>query len=262
MASEIERLIHRVQETETARKNLLEELSHDLRTPLTSLNTSVETLTDHWDEMPSGEQKEFVQVVRTELRYFLHLIEDLFFIASIGEPRYKSATKRIDLNDLLKNELKGREKRAGSTSGIKWELQCDEAANSEAFVLGDPLLIQRLFKNALDNAARHAASVVQVHLMPSKGAVEVRIENDGRTISDEEIESFGKRRKNRFQVADSSHEVSLGLGSVIMQAITELHGGSISIMRKESERGAGGQGTVLSLRLPKNLAQSDENTAK
>src|SRR6185437_14301757 len=58
MASEIERLVHRIQETETARKILLEELSHDLRTPLTSLNTSVDTLNDHWEEMPREEQQE------------------------------------------------------------------------------------------------------------------------------------------------------------------------------------------------------------
>jgi K+-sensing histidine kinase KdpD len=235
-----------VQETENARKHLLEELSHDLRTPLTSLNTSAETLWDHWDEMPREEQREFVSVIRTELGYFLHLIEDLFFIAAIGEPRYKKTTERVDLVALAEAELRAREATSAQSGGpvLGWELAVDPAAREQAAVLGDPLLIRRLFKNALDNAARHASRRVRVALRPGDRMVEVGIEDDGRGISDEEIAGFGQRRQSRF--GEGSQGASLGLGSVIMRTIVELHGGILSIRRRDS-----GPGSRLSFLLPR-----------
>ncbi len=258
MASEIERLVHRVEETEMARKNLLEELSHDLRTPLTSLNTSVETLYDHGSEMPPEEQHEFISMVKTELGYFLNLIEDLFFIAAIGEPRYKKTTERINLPELLSNEIKTREKTARAQgSPIQWKIASDEASEAEATILGDPLLIQRLFKNALDNAAKHARAEVAVRLLTLEAALAILIENDGNGITDHEIACFGQRRKNRFQASETQQGVSLGLGSVIMKTILELHGGTFDIQRKH-----GASGTVLSIKLPLHISITQRTLEK
>ena len=264
MASEIERLVHRVQETEMARKNLLEELSHDLRTPLTSLNTSVETLTDHWNEMPREEQREFVSVIQTELGYFLHLIEDLFFIAAIGEPRYKKTTRKVDIFDLLAGEIKGRDKTTGGkpNNRISWTLDCDDRLRAEAFILGDPLLVQRLFKNAFDNATKYAASSVSVRILPSKDSVSVLVEDDGSGISDDEISSFGQRRRNRLLTDGSDRAISLGLGSVIMKTILELHGGTLAI-RRVKVAGSSKSGTQLSLFLPKDPSEfSDDSMSR
>ena len=253
MASEIERLVHRVQETETARKNLLEELSHDLRTPLTSLNTSAETLYDHWDEMPRAEQKDFVSVIRTELGYFLHLIEDLFFIAAIGEPRYKKTTRKIDLFELLSGEAKNRNGIRSPLKGdpIVWQVHGEERLKSQAFIAGDPLLIQRLFRNALDNAAKYAVSQVNISIALQDSFLAVTIVDDGKGISDSAIAAFGLPRKNRFQVGEVDRDVSLGLGSVIIKTILELHGGKFAIRRRTPNEG---QGTELSLLLPKDPA--------
>lgn len=252
MAAEIERLVHRVQDTEQARKHLLEELSHDLRTPLTSLRTSVETLSEHFEEMPAPERKELIAVARTELGYFLHLIDDLFFIADIGEPRYKKSTREIDLPELLREEIRSREareKRVGEVAAsgrtpLRWEFACDEGARGP--ILGDPLLIQRLFKNALDNAAKHAGSSVRVVVSALVDSLVVKVEDDGVGISDEAIGGFAQRRRHR-QEGDG---VSLGLGSVIMRTILELHGGRLVIRRLEGlEKNR--QGTQLTLFLPK-----------
>ena len=257
MAAEIERLVNQIQLTETARKNLLEELGHDLRTPLTSLKTSVETLSDHMDEMPKEEQKEFISVIRTELTYFLHLIEDLFFIADLGEPKYKKTTAKIDLVMLLMTEVKGRETQkkiqtATHEPGIEWETNCNDIAYDQALILGDPHLIQRLFKNALDNAAKHAESKIKIHLQPSKNSISVLIEDDGPGITDEEIAVFGLRRKHRFTVmTESKQGLSLGLGSVIMKTILELHGGELKIGRRRNSK-TGQRGSQLVLSLPKD----------
>jgi K+-sensing histidine kinase KdpD len=241
-----------------ARKNLLEELSHDLRTPLTSLNTSIETLYDHGAEMPAEEQHEFISMMKTELGYFLHLIEDLFFIAAIGEPRYKKTTERIHLTELLSNEIKTRDKTARSQGSlIQWKIAFDEAPEAKATLLGDPLLIQRLFKNALDNAAKHARTEVVVRLLTLESALDIHIENDGDGITDHEIACFGQRRKNRFQASETQQGASLGLGSVIMRTILELHGGTLDVQRKSS-----GSGTVLNIKLPLHISITQRTVEK
>ena len=113
-----------------------------------------------------------------------------------------------------------------------------------AEVLGDPILLQRLLKNALDNAARHAGSIVNVALEPREGSAEILVENDGESITDEAIAGFGQRRKNRFQPGEHARGASLGLGSVIMRTIAGLHGGSLEIGRRP------GGGTRLRIILP------------
>jgi signal transduction histidine kinase len=250
MASEIERLVHRVQDTENARKDLLSELSHDIRTPLTSLKTSIETLYEHLDVMPKEEQREFLEVSRAELNYFVQLIDDLFFIADLGEPRYKQATQRIDLLDLLHEETKSRQSQGkisdlNRESHVKWDLNLQNLSANEAVILGDPLLIRRLFKNVLDNAAKHARTRVELQLMISAADNRylVKVIDDGPGISDEAIALFGSRRKQRLSNVRPSQGISLGLGSVIMKTILELHGGALRIDRYN--------GTQVSIILPR-----------
>lgn len=269
MASEIERLVHRIQETETTRKHLLEELSHDIRTPLTSLKTSIETLAEHLEQMPIEEQREFLAVSRAELDYFLNLIDDLFFIADLEEPRYKKTTQKFNLSYLISDEVKTRQAQekmvcTKEDKKLRWELNC---ADPETFILGDPLLIQRLFKNAFDNMAKHAKSFIAIHVRPSKDFINIVIEDDGAGISPEAIAYFGKRKKQRTKNFSLQWEetknginemngtkrkpsLSLGLGSAIMKTILELHGGTFKIENQtNTEKKA--HGTQLVLCLPR-----------
>ena len=258
MASEIERLVHQVQQTEKARKDLLEELSHDIRTPLTTLKTSIETLSEHLEEMPKEQQRDFLRMSRTELNYFLHLIEDLFFIADLGEPRYKKTTQEIDLAAVLSTEVEGRRAQK-HLRPIRWLYEEPELSNRPV-VLGDPILIQRLLKNSLDNSAKHAESTVTVRIESVDDAFRILIEDDGTGISDEAISLFGQRKKQRIHfnnsfnnslndnLKDNTDSISLGLGSVIMKTIVELHGGELRIERIEKPQF---HGSRLIIELPK-----------
>ena len=243
MAAEIERLVYRVQETEKARTHLLEELGHDIRTPLTSLRTSVETLSAHLDDMPKEEQREFISVIRAELSYFIPLIEGLFFIARLAEPRYKKTTEKVDLAGLIHDEIKSRQSQSVQ---LNWLSNLNEIEDDETWVLGDILLMQRMIKNALDNASKTAFSFVSIHLEPKKDSVTIVIEDDGVGISDAAIANFGQRKKQRPPLNASEKDVSLGLGSVIIKTILDLHRGTFKVERRESKRG-----TRLTLNIPR-----------
>ena len=170
MAAEIERLVKRLKEMETARTTLLSELSHDLRTPLTSVRASVETLLTHHAAMPKAQQLEFLTLMQGELTYFIKLIENLFFIADLGEPRYQGTTQLVDLGALVEQEIKGR---ALSRPQLEWKV---EIGTPLPGVRGDFQLLQRLVKNALDNASRYAAHAVKISAHESGGALKMIVE--------------------------------------------------------------------------------------
>jgi signal transduction histidine kinase len=244
MASEIEHLVNRVQETENTRRELLSELSHDLRTPLTSLRASVETMLNHQDKMPAEEQREFLQLMQGELLYFIQLIEDLFFIADMGVPKYQTLNETIDIQELLSEELHGRRLQSPQ---ISWKLS--DCENSQK-VQGNRQLLQRLFKNTLDNAAKYTRSQVEIRLAKRATELEVIVQDNGPGISPEALKSFGQRRIQRTLVQSTDLKFSIGLGSIIMRTIMKQHGGTIRVEQVTDQTSAI-SGTRVILAFPK-----------
>ncbi len=225
MADETERLVMRLRETEISRSNLLQELGHDLRTPLTSLSTAFETMREHHELLSPEEKRELFAMIATDVRYFKDLLDKLTLVATIDGPHYKASTERINLSQLLATEVESRQIAAGP--GLLWSLIRSEA--SAPVILGDSHLITRLFRNAFDNASRYAANNVTVKVMDLRDRVEVLVLDDGPGLTDEALASFGKRRERRQRKEKDPEDFSLGLGSVIMKTIAQVHGGQVEM---------------------------------
>lgn len=232
MASEIERLVKRLNDTETSRSHLLQELGHDLRTPLTSLGTSLETLKFHDEDLSQEYREELFNMIDSDIRYFRELLEKLTIVATIDESHYKASSEKIDLRELLSEELRNRQTASGTE--LDWRLH---APAGDTVIFGDLHLISRLFKNAFDNAARFAKGHIQVYLNPNEKELEILIKDDGPGLSWEEIQTFGKRRERRELKHKDLRNFSLGLGSVIMKTIAEVHDGEV-VMKNSADGGA------------------------
>lgn len=224
MADEIERLVKRLRETEISRSNLLQELGHDLRTPLTSLSTAFETMREHHELLSAEEKSELFAMIGTDIRYFKDLLDKLTLVATIDGPHYKSSTEKINLTSLLETEVLSRQIAAGQSLSWKF-MPCEE---SHPQILGDSHLITRLFRNAFDNASRYAVNSITVKVNDQRDRVEVLIMDDGPGLTEESLQSFGKRRERRQR--KDEHDFSLGLGSVIMKTIAQVHGGSVEMI--------------------------------
>lgn len=224
MADEIERLVMRLRETEISRSNLLQELGHDLRTPLTSLSTAFETMKEHHELLTNEDKSELFAMIGTDIRYFKDLLDKLTLVATIDGPHYKSSTEKINLSSLLEEEVLSRQIAAGQSLAWKF-IPCDE---SHPQILGDSHLITRLFRNAFDNASRYAVNSITVKVNDQKDRVEILIMDDGPGLNEESLRSFGKRRERRQR--KDEHDFSLGLGSVIMKTIAQVHGGSVEMI--------------------------------
>jgi len=224
MANEIERLVMRLRETEISRSNLLQELGHDLRTPLTSLSTAFETMKEHHELLSNEEKAELYSMIGTDIRYFKDLLDKLTLVATIDGPHYKSSTEKINLNSLIETEVYSRQIASGQS--LNWRFIQNDL--DSPLILGDSHLITRLFRNAFDNASRFAQNSITIKINELKDKVEVLIMDDGPGLSDESLQSFGKRRERRQRKDDN--DFSLGLGSVIMKTIAQVHGGQVEMM--------------------------------
>lgn len=242
MAEEIEKLVNRVHSTESTRKNLLQELGHDLKTPLTSLTTSLETLKVHLDKMKPEDRQDVFEMIEADVKYIRELLDQLMTISALDEPNYKASTETIDLLDLLNEELKTRQ----AATSLHWHFFVSGSVGARALILGDGHLIQRMVKNGLDNAARFAKTRIAMDLSEHASMFEIVISDDGPGLSEQDLALFGKRRGQRTKRKGEGLHFSLGLGSVIMKSIAELHGGSVKM-----ENGV--QGARLVIHLPKSI---------
>ncbi|MCH8622438.1 HAMP domain-containing sensor histidine kinase [Undibacterium sp. TS12] len=240
MADEIERLVTRLQANERLRREMLQELGHDLRTPLTSMRAAVDTLATHGEAMTEAEREEFFAVINSEIVYFTKLIDDLFFIASIDEPRYRKQLNSLNLLELLRTECANTQNSCNQQGdAISFVIEDDvdhqvvnEAAHETVIMQGDAFLISRLFRNVFDNAIRHARQAIRVRVSSGDGAVILVIEDDGAGMSPAALHSYGQRREQRLFNAiepGNNKNLSLGLGSVIIKTIVELHGGQMLV---------------------------------
>jgi len=237
MADTIENLVIRLREVENARSNILQELGHDLRTPLTSLGTSVDVLSSNWKDMSDTQRDEITSLIKNDIQYFKRLIEDLFFLSEMSVVKFNTSITEIDIVALVAGEI---EIYAGDFSDedkkIKWEFS-DDTDSADFSFKGDHLLIQRLFKNIYKNSSQFARSMVKTEVNLDRSNLNIRILDDGPGMTEEQIKNYGSRRRTRIIPEKSGGNVSLGLGSVIILNILEFHSGKLEL--KNIKDGAG-----------------------
>ena len=232
MADEIERLVTRLQKNEETRVHLLQELAHDLRTPVSSLHSVLETMKYDGSSLDDRTKSELTGVAYHETEYLKRLVEDLLFLALVLEPKYKNESENILIGELIGSQMK-----AAASSYPK--INCRfENIGLQSFVLGSPHLLRRLFRNAFENAFSFARSEVTVGFREAGGRIQIVIRDDGPGLSQEAITNFGKTKAlTRYQETRQDGRISIGLGSVIIQTIAEAHSGTVEIRNLENDDG-------------------------
>lgn len=224
MADEIERLVSRLMENEKTRVNLLQELAHDLRTPVSSLRNVVETIRYDEDKLDRETKQELKEVALHETEYLSRLVEDLLFLALVLEPKYKDASEEVSIYELLANQMN-----ASAAAYPEIECRVETAGVTPKHILGNSHLLRRLFRNAFENAFSFAKSKVTATVIENLGTVTIVIRDDGPGLSDAQLENWGKKKTFARQQTQANGRLSVGLGSVIIQTIASAHGGHASI---------------------------------
>lgn len=244
MADEIEKLVEHLRDVENGRTKILQELAHDLKTPVASLRGLLESMRDQGEQMSLEQKNDFLNTAISETWYFSRLVEDLLFISGVTHPHYKRETRKVDLVKLIRDEIRIYEKQEDFAISLR--------APEKAEILGEEILLKRLFRNALDNALSFATSSVIIDLRQTSDEIQLWVVDDGPGIHEADIPLFGVKRMTRRSDESNQGRISLGLGSVIMKKIANIYGGDVTIHRGTNLPGQSAEehsGTTLKIDL-------------
>jgi signal transduction histidine kinase len=251
MAGRLAAMAEQEREMEQARRDLITWVSHDLRTPLTSLQVMIEALADG---VASDEEtiSRYLRTSMNELRALRGLIDDLFELARFDAGHLQIDREMSSLHDLVSDTLESlraqAERKQLTLSG--------EVASDVDPVWMAPDKIQRVLSNLIGNAIRYTPPGGAVHLKARRedGQVTVSVRDNGPGIPEKDLphvfEPFlrGEEARTRdLQEQGSDFDRGVGLGLAIAKAFVEAHAGTIEV---ESEEGAGSEFRFSVPRLP------------
>lgn len=223
MAGDLEHMVDQLRKADSTRRQLLQDLAHDLRTPLTSLKTFLETLQTSGQKLNEEKRQEVLSLCSSEVEYFGKLVEDLLFLAQITEPKYSLGNERVSLRDKVNEQITVFKQRYP-------QLNFNVITHGDSFeVMGSSQLMDRLFRNAFENSSSFARSQVTIDLSHVDHTVKISLLDDGPGFSAKALSEFGHKKSSRALTGPSdSKRISVGIGSVIMKEIAQLHAGHLS----------------------------------
>ncbi|HEY2255310.1 MAG TPA: HAMP domain-containing sensor histidine kinase [Variovorax sp.] len=212
------------------RRELFANISHDLRTPLTSLHGYLETLLMKADILELAERRRYLEIALAQSRKVTRLSQELFELARLEYGVVKPEKESFALADLVQDVFQKFELAAEAR---QQRLVADIAPGLPG-VTADLGMIERVLTNLLDNAIRHtpAGGEIVVQLRQDAAGVRVEISDTGPGIPSEMHKALFTR-----PMFSSTGGRSGGLGLVIVQRILQLHGSDIRLLPKP-EKGA------------------------
>ena len=228
MQDTINKLIISEKESEKTKNELITNIAHDLRTPLTSIIGYLDILVNN-TSLPEDKKKDYIGIAFEKSKKLEVLIEDLFSFTKMNYGDELAVNKeRIDLIELL-NQLVSELYPLFETNGLECDLQTN--VNS-LFMNLDPKLIVRLFENLINNAIKYGKDgkniIIKVKENKRLDNVEISVINFGKLIPEESL----KKIFDKFYRVDNSRTSETGgtgLGLAIAKSIVELHNGEITV---------------------------------
>ncbi len=235
MVERLDEMQAREKESEQARRALVAAVSHDLRTPLTSLRAMIEAINDGvvTDEK---QVRRYLALTQAEIQNLSRLVDDLFELTQLDAGALMWTKELGSLRDLISDTLESMQAQS-EEKGVKLSGWVDPQVDP---VPMNSLKVQRVLYNLVQNAIRHTpaggAVSVTAQLRNSRNQVQVEIKDTGEGIAESDLgkifEPFYRGEKSRSRnVGDGS-----GLGLAIAKGFVEAHGGRIGV---ESRAGAG-----------------------
>ncbi len=223
------------------RRELLANVSHDLRTPLASMQGYLETLLLQEDKLTQDERRSYLLIAARHCERLGLLVRDLFDLTRLEAHEIRARPEAFSIAELAQDVAQKFELRAAHA---RQQLVTDIDAATPAIV-ADIGMIERVLENLIENAMRYTppGGTVALGVGPDPGGVIVTVSDTGQGIAAEELASIFDRyyRIDRGERGDTGNA---GLGLAITRRIVELHGGTIAV-----ESGAG-SGTRFVVTLP------------
>jgi signal transduction histidine kinase len=232
LAADIEAGVARLRLAERQRRDLVANISHDLRSPLASIRGYLETILLKDGQLEPERRREFLRTVLKSVSGFQNLVEELFELAKLETGQVLPKHEPFQIAELVQDVV------------LKFKPQADASSVTLAAdlpeelppVLADIGMIERVLTNLIDNALRFTPSGRSVRVAVSRqdGGIRIAVADDGLGIAPEDLphifERFFRAGPDRDRSAGGA-----GLGLAIARQIVQLHGGRLEVESRLNE---------------------------
>jgi signal transduction histidine kinase len=238
LASALDLTAHELAATERTRAEMLRDVAHELRSPLTALRGYIDALADGVLPLDG----DAVDTVHAELSRVERLVDDLSTVSRAEERRMDLHLRAVAPREVVAAAVKAARARF-ARAGVDLQVAVADDLPSVSI---DEDRIQEVLANLLDNALRHTPpeGVVTVSARPGPGVVELAVTDTGEGLAPEHLRRVFERFY-RVDAGRSRQKGGSGIGLAIVRALTEAHGGHVG-----AQSAGPGQGTTFSVKLP------------
>jgi signal transduction histidine kinase len=237
---ELEVAKEKAESANRAKDNFLSSISHELKTPLTSILSYSRLLHEFCDDESAEVRREFLDVITTETERLTRLINDVLDFSMIEMGRIALKKRRFKFEEIAIQSLNGI---AGLClqKDVRFQLDC----RTEAWSYGDPDRIQQVIANLLSNAWKFSPrdGVIRVALTEIDGFVEIRVIDQGPGVPDQQ-KSYVFEKFTQGGDMLTAKPQGTGLGLSIAHTLVEAHDGTLHCEDNPSG------GAVFVIRLP------------
>lgn len=209
-------------EKEKMRANLLRSVSHDIRTPLTSIVGATSAVLET-EGLSQEEQRALLEDARDEAQWLILVMENLLSITRMGDPRAQLAKSPEAAEEILGEAARKFRKRFP-------EIQVAVSVPDELLLVPmDAILIEQVLANLLENAATHGQTVTQIQLSVQQEEAYARfsVQDNGCGIPPKELPRLFDGTLKRSETPSGDGKRNMGLGLSVCMAIVRAHGGTM-----------------------------------
>lgn len=230
---------------EQTRKDFVANVSHELKTPITSIRGFSETLLEGAME-DEALRKQFINIILNESQRLQSLIHDLLELSKLEKEEFKLNVEQISLKKLLEDTVMIVDQQAEEK-----QINIHQNYQEDVQMEGDSARLKQVFINLITNAISYTPSEgeVSISFHEEKGNVNIVIADSGIGIPEEDVPRIFERFY-RVDKARSRNSGGTGLGLAIVKHIVEAHHGTINVKSIYQ------QGTTFSISLPKKFTKN------
>ncbi len=243
MADAIVRQLEEIKTMDTLRRDLVANVSHDLRTPLVSIHGYVETILMKDKVLTDDQRKSYLRTVLKGTERLKKLVEELLELSKLEAKQTVPKLEQFSIAELVQDVVQ-KQRILADDRHVKIVM---DFPRKLPYVCADISLIERVFQNLLDNAINYtpAGGTITISLTGDEGGVHVNVADTGEGIAAEDLPHiFDRFHRGPRTIENSKH--GSGLGLAIVKKILEIHGVTIAVTSTVKV------GTAFSFRLPGN----------
>lgn len=227
-------------EKEKMRGNLLRAVSHDIRTPLTSIMGSASAILDNYDVIADDKKIELTKDIKDEAQWLIRIVENLLSVTRINGDRTNITTSMELVEEIVDSAIQKFKKRFPDVN------VCASIPEEVLLVPMDVILIEQVIVNVMENAVLHGktTTTISISIISDDQMVVFRIEDDGQGIREDMLPDLFEGGMHTPDNEGSDTRRNMGIGLSVCMSIVKAHNGNMHAKNRKTG------GAVFTFSLP------------